>query len=434
METISIVSFIPMILLMVLFFMKVPVGFSLIISSLFYFTFMTDSSPVDLALQNMISGLESFPLLAIPFFIMMGVVMNYAGISDRLMTFAELCVGHLPGSLGHVNVLLSTLMGGLSGSSNADAAMDCKILVPEMEKRGYSREFSAAVTACSSLIPSVIPPGIVLIIYCMAAKQSIGKLFMAGYIPGVMLCIAMMIVVHVIAKKEGYGKTRERMARPGEIARGAWDAILALFMPFGLLMGLRFGAFTATEGGAMAVVYCLVVGFFVYRTLHVKDLVPIFRESFFATAEVMFVIVGANLFGYYVSWERIAQQAGQLILGITDNKYIFLLGINIFLLILGMFMDSGPVIIILMPLLLGPLQQMGIDPIHFGLIMVLNLQAGGLTPPFGSMMFICCSMLKLPMDRFAKACIPFYIAILAVLLICTFCPAIVMFLPNLIMG
>ena len=165
MEGLSITSFIPLILTLVLFFMKVPVGFSLLIASMYYFTFMNDTMPVVLTLQNLISGLESFPLLAIPFFILAGVVMNYAGISSRLMDFADLCVGHLPGSLGHVNVLLSTLMGGISGSSNADAAMQCKILVPEMERRGYSKEFSAAVTASSSLIPSVIPPGIVLIIY-----------------------------------------------------------------------------------------------------------------------------------------------------------------------------------------------------------------------------------------------------------------------------
>ncbi len=434
MEGLSFLSFLPLILTLVLFFMKVPVGFSLIISSMFYFTFMNTTMPVDLTLQNMVTCLESFPLLAIPFFIMAGVVMNYSGISSRLMSFADLVVGHLPGSLGHVNVLLSTLMGGISGSSNADAAMQCKILVPEMEKRGYKKEFSAAVTASSSLIPSVIPPGIVLIIYCMATRQSIGKMFMAGYIPGIMLCIAMMITVHIISKKEGYGKSREKMASPIEIAKGAWAAILALFMPFGLLMGLRFGLFTATEGGAIAVVYCFIVGIFVYKQIKPCHFVPIFKESFYATAEVMFIIIGASLFGYYLTYERIPHIVSQAILSIVDNKIVFLIGINIFLIILGMFMDSGPAIIILMPLLMGPLEKLGIDLIHFGLIMVLNLQAGGLTPPFGSMMFIVCSILKLPMDAFAKANIPFYLAILAVLIIVTFCPALVMFLPNLIMG
>ena len=268
----------------------------------------------------------------------------------------------------------------------------------------------------------------------MATRSSIGKMFMAGYIPGLMLCVAMMFTVHIMAKKHGYGATREKRATFGEILHGAWAAILALFMPFGLMMGLRFGLFTATEGGAMSVIYCFIVGFFVYKEIKPKDLIPIFKESFYATAEVMFIIVGANLFGYYLTYERIPHMISEAILGLIHNKYVFLIGINIFLLILGMFMDSGPAIIILMPLLMEPLANLGIDLTHFGLIMVLNLQAGGLTPPFGSMMFIVCSMLNLSMTKFTKANIPFYLAILAVLAIVTFCPAVVMFLPNLIMG
>lgn len=431
MDSISFISFLPLILALVLFFLKVPIGISLISSSLFYFCFINTSSPPYLALQNMISGLESFPLLAIPFFMLAGVVMNYSGISSRLMDFADLLVGHLPGSLGQVNVLLSTLMGGISGSSNADAAMQCKMLVPEMVRRGYSKEFSTAVTACSSLIPSIIPPGMMLIIYSMVAGTSIGKMFMAGYIPGLLLCVTMMIVVHIEARKCGYGATRERRATLKELASGIKAALLALFMPFGLVLGMRFGAFTATEGGAICVFYCLIVGVFIYKEIKPKHLIPIFRETFYATADVMFIIIGASLFGYYLTWERIPHMVSQMLLGITDNKYLFLLLINIFLLILGMFIDSGPAIIILVPLLMEPLQAMGIDLVHFGLIMVLNLQAGGLTPPFGSMMFITCSMTKVPITRYVKACVPFYLAIIATLLICTYLPGLVMLLPNL---
>ncbi|WP_243009249.1 TRAP transporter large permease [Clostridium sp. AM58-1XD] len=433
MDGVSFISFLPLIIAVVLFFLKVPIGFSLLASSLFYFGFINTTMPVDLALQNLITGLESFPMLAIPFFIMVGVVMNYAGISTRLMNFADLCVGHLPGSLGHVNVLLSTLMGGISGSSNADCAMQCKILVPEMEKRGYRREFSAAVTANSSLIPSVIPPGIVLIIYCMVARVSIGKLFMAGYIPGIMLCVAMMIVVHIEAKKQGYGKSREKRATVKEIAVGLKDAVLALFMPLGLIMGLRFGLFTATEGGAVSVIYCFIVGIFVYKEIKVKDILPILKETFYSTAVVIFIIIGANLFGYYLTWERIPNAVSTLILGLTQNKFLFLLGINIFLLICGMFIEAAPIIIVLMPLLMEPLAAMNINLIHFGIVMVLNLQLGGLTPPFGSMMFIACSMLKIPMTKFVKASIPFYAASLIVLMLITYFPQIVMFIPNLLM-
>ncbi len=433
MQGLTFVSFIPLIMIFILFMLKVPIGFSLLISSMTYFLFINNTMPVDLTLQNMISGLESFPLLAIPFFILVGVVMNHSGISKRLMVFADLLVGHLPGSLGHVNVVLSTLMGGISGSSNADTAMQCKILVPEMEKRGYKTEFSAAVTASSSVIPALIPPGIVMIIYSMVSRQSIGKMFLAGYIPGLLLTVAMMITVAIIAKKDGYGKTRETRASGKELLKGARDALLALFMPFGLLLGLRIGIFTPTEGGAISVVYCFIVGMFVYKELKASQIPPILVEAFYATAEVMFIIVGANLFGYYLSWERIPHTISAVVLDFTSNPYVFLISINIFLLILGMFIEAGPAIIILVPLLQEPLAVLGIDPIHFGIIMTLNLVIGGITPPFGSMMFIACSILKIPIDRFAKANIPFLIACIIVLMIITFVPAIVLFLPNLLM-
>lgn len=428
----SFTSFIPLIILLVLFLLKVPISFSLIASSLFYFTFINTSMAPDLALQNMISSMTSFPILAIPFFITAGVVMNYSGISSRLLKFSDLLVGHKRGSLGYVNVLLSTLMGGISGSSNADAAMQCKILVPEMEKRGYSKEFSAAVTASSSLIPSIIPPGLVLLFYATVAKQSIGKLFFAGYIPGLLLCAAMLIVVAIETKKYGFGKTRECKATGKEIWQGFITALPALFLPLGLLAGLRFGLFTATEGGAICVLYCFIVGIVIYREIKPEHLKPIISESVISTAEVMFILAGANLFGYYLSWERIPYYLSEFLVTSIQNKYLFLLYINVFLLIAGMFVDAAPLILIIVPLLLEPVKMLGIDPIHFGLIVVLNLQIGGLTPPFGTMMFIVCSMLNISIPKFVKANTPFYIASIIVLFICTYLPDLVLFLPNLV--
>ncbi len=426
------IGFFPLILALVLLFLKIPAGFALIAASMVYFLFMNTSSPPDLALQNLIAGLESYSLLAIPFFVMVGVVMNYSGISKRLMNFADILVGHLPGSLGHVNVLLSTLMGGISGSSNADAAMQCKMIVPEMEKRGYDTAFSAAVTACSAIIPTIIPPGLMLIIYCMVTKVSVADLFMAGYIPGIVLCISMLIVVHIQAKKKGYAATREKRASAKELVFGVKDAVLALFMPLGLILGLRIGLFTATEGGAMSVIYCFIVGAFIYREIKWKHVIPILKESFYATATVMFIVVGANLFGYYLTWERIPHQISELVLGITTNKWIFLFGLNIFLLLIGMFIDTGPLILILMPLLINPLEVMGISLIQFGILITLNLQIGGLTPPFGSMMFITCSMTKLGMKDFVKASVPFYLCVFVVLMLITYIPALSLFLPNLL--
>lgn len=431
---VSFMSYTPLILVIILFFLRVPVAFSLLAASIYYFAFVTtSSSPTDLALQNVVGSLQSFTLLAVPFFIMLGVIMNYAGVSRRLMNFADLLVGHLNGGLGQVNVLMSLFIGGISGSSNADTAIGCKILVPEMVRRGYDKEFCAAVTATSSLLSSVLPPGIVLIVYCMVAKVSVGRLFLAGYVPGLMLFIAMSITVAILARRRGYGKVRDKMSSPREIVKGAFTACLALFMPFGFLLGIRFGVFTPTEGGAVAVFYCLILGLFVYGEMKFRDLIPMLRESFSSTAEVLFIVVGANLFGYYLSWERIPQDVSEIILGFTDNKYIFLLAINVLMFIMGMFMESVPAIIILIPLLLEPLQQLDINLIHFGIILVLNLQIGGLTPPLGSIMFIVCQMIKLPMDKFVRANMPFLFAVIVVLGIVTYVPSLVMFVPDWLM-
>lgn len=429
---VNFISYVPMILVFVLFMLRVPAGFALIGTSMMYFTFMNDSMPVDLTLQNLVSGVQDFGLLAIPLFIMAGVVMNYSGISSRLMSFSELLVGHMPGGLGQVNVVLSTLMGGVSGSGNADTAMQCKILVPEMVKRGYHTETAAAITASSSIIPAVIPPGIVMIIYAMAARVSIGKLFLAGYIPGLLLCIALMIAVAIVSKKNGYKPSREEKASFKEVRDGAVSAVLALFMPFGLLLGLRFGMFTATEGGAMAVAYCTIVGSLIYRELKFKHLWPIVIETFLSSAAIMIIIIGAKLFGFYLSFERIPESISAIILSFATNKYLFLLFINVALLFIGMFMEVSPSMFIFVPLLIQPLKILGIDLIHFGIIMTINLMIGGITPPFGSMMFIASSITKTPMEKFMKANIPFLIAIIIVLFLVTYIEPITMFLPRLV--
>jgi tripartite ATP-independent transporter DctM subunit len=243
----------------------------------------------------------------------------------------------------------------------------------------------------------------------------------------------MMLTVSILAKKRRYPRARETRASLKDIAIGGGHAALALFMPLGFLMGIRLGLFTPTEGGAVAVLYCFIVGAFVYKEMKLRDLVPIFRETFTSTAQILFIIVGANLFGYYLSWERIPEALSRLILGYTNNKYVFLLAVNILMFIMGMFMEAAPVIIILLPLLLAPIQALGINMIHFGIIMVLNLQIGGLTPPFGGMMFVVCQMLHLPMDKFVKANMPFLLSVLIVLLLVTYVPLITMLLPNLFM-
>jgi tripartite ATP-independent transporter DctM subunit len=365
---------------------------------------------------------------------MAGSIMNYAGISEKLLKFADVCIGHLPGGLAQSNVLLSMLMGGVSGSANADAAMQSKMLVPEMEKSGYSKAFSAAITAASSAVTPVIPPGINLIIYALIASVSVGKVFTAGYVPGILMAVALMITVGIISRKRGYKPTRERRATAGEVGKQAIESIWALLFPFGIIMGLRIGLFTPSEAGAVAVLYCLVVGKFIYKNLHREHIIPIIMDTITGTASVVLIIVSANVFSYYMSWESIPQKITTLILAYVSSKYMFLLVVNILLLLLGMFIEGGAALIVVAPLLCPVASQFGIDLVHFGLVCIVNIMIGGLTPPFGSMMFTCCSITNCEIGEFVKECLPFVIALLVTLLLLTYVPQITMFVPNLVYG
>lgn len=330
----------PLIILFILFMLNIPVAFCLMVSALSYFVFCPTGMPANMVIQRMVASAESFPMLAIPFFILAGTIMTYSGISSRLMSFAECLTGHMSGGLGQVNVLLSALMGGVSGSSNADAAMQAKMLVPEMEKRGYGRGFSAAVTAASACITPIIPPGITLILYAFMAEVSVSKMFVAGYVPGILITAALMIVVTIQSKRKGYKPVREKAASAAEIWREFVKSIWALFMPFGLIMGLRIGIFTASEAGAVSVVYTLLVGFFVYKELNIKMMPRIIKESVYSTCSVMLIIVSASAFSYYMSWERIPQMITEMLTSFTSNPLVYLMIINVFLLILGMFLEG----------------------------------------------------------------------------------------------
>lgn len=425
-------AYVPILIAFLLYFSSIPVAYALFAATLSYFTFINTASPPDLILQKFITSTASFPLLAIPFFIMAGSIMNYSGISDRLMKFADVLTGHMTGGLAQVNIVLSTLMGGVSGSANADAAMQCKILVPEMEKRGYDKAFSTAITAASSAIAPVIPPGINLIIYALIARVSVGEIFLAGYIPGLIMAICLMVAVAIISKKRGYKPSRAKRATIGEIFKQAIESIWALFLPFGIIMGLRAGYFTPTEAGAIAVVFCIFIGFFVYRELKLKDFVEILKDTIYGTSTVVLIVVAASVFGYYMSWERIPQSITSLLLNITTNKWIMLGVINIMLLILGMFLEGGAALIILAPLLVPVVVDLGINPVHFGLVAIVNIMIGGVTPPFGTMMFTTCSITGTPIQDFTREVLPFIFALIVALMIITYIPSLVMFLPNLL--
>lgn len=428
------IAYLPILLVFILYFSSIPIAYALFGSSLFYFAIIDTSSPVDLILQKFVTSTQSFPLLAIPFFVMAGSIMNYAGISKKLMQFADVLTGHMQGGLAQVNVLLSMLMGGVSGSANADAAMQSKMLVPEMEKRGYSKAFSTAITAASSAVTPVIPPGINLIIYALIANVSVGRVFAAGYLPGILMTITLMVVVHIVSKKRGYKPVREKRASAVEIAKQSIDSLWALLFPFGIILGLRIGMFTPSEAGAVAVVYCIIVGKFIYKELGSEHIIPVLKETIFGTSGVVLIIVSANVFGYYLNWERIPQAMTGLLLNLTQSKYVMLMIVNFLFLLLGMFLEGGAAMIILAPLLVPVMVRLGVDPVHFGLITIVNIMIGGITPPFGSMMFTTCSITQCPIADFVKESIPFIIALLVSLLFVTYIPAISLLLPNLIYG
>lgn len=421
----------PVIVLFILFFLNIPIGFALMGSALFYFMFINQTMAMNMVIQQFVTSVESFPYLAVPFFIMVGSVMNYSGISEQLMNMAEILAGHMKGGLAQVNCLLSAMMGGISGSANADAAMQSKILVPEMIKKGFSPSFSAAVTAASSAVSPVIPPGTNLILYALIANVPVGDMFLAGYTPGILMTVAMMITVYIISVKRGYEPSREKMASPKEVFNQAMKSIWALAIPFGIILGMRMGIFTPTEAGGVAVVFCFLVGFFVYKQLKLKHIPIILMETVKSTGSVMIIIASAKVFGYYMTLERIPQIITQALMDFTDNKFLLLIVINLLLLFVGMFIEGGAALVILAPLLVPAVKGLGVDPLHFGVIFIVNIMIGGLTPPFGSMMFTVCSIVNVRLEDFIKEVWPFIVSLLVVLLIVTYSENIALFIPNL---
>ncbi len=424
-------SLTPVVVLFVLFFLNIPVAFALMGASLFYFVFINTSMPMQMVIQQFVTSVESFPYLAVPFFIMVGSVMNYSGISGALMDFADVLVGHTKGGLAQVNVLLSALMGGISGSANADAAMQSKILVPEMERKGFSKAFSAAITAGSSAISPVIPPGTNLILYALIAGVPVGSMFLAAYMPGMLMALALMITVHIIAIKRDYKPSRDRISTFMEILRQFGKSIWALFIPFGIIMGMRFGIFTPTEAGGIAVVFSIIVGFIIYKQLKPAHIPLILMDTVKGTGGVMAIIASARVFGYYLTLERIPQMITETLVNFTDSTFVLLIVINLLLLFIGMFLEGGAALVILAPLLVPAVVMFGVDPIHFGMIFIVNIMIGGLTPPFGSMMFTVSTIVNVKVEDFIREVWPFIGALVAVLLLITYSETVALFTLNL---
>jgi len=409
---------------------NLPVFIAVILAVLVYFFIAGDASPV-IAVQRLVGAAENSTLLAIPFFILLGNVLNYTGMTGRMLHLAEVLTGHFKGGLAQANVLLSTLMGGLSASSLADCAMLCRMLVPGMTKLGYSRSFSTVVTAAGSLITPIIPPGIALIIYGYVADVSIGKMFLAGIIPGILCAAALMCTIRGISGVRGYKPAREKGPTWSEFWQALKGASGALVLVVVIIGGIRAGIFTPTEAGAIAVVYAIVIGMFVYKEMTVGDLKSALMETAIATAGIMLIIMACSAFAWVLSWERVAQNVASFITGYSDSPTTFLMIINVFLLILGMFIEGNAAIIVLVPLLMPTVRQLGIDPVQFGLIMILNLSIGCLTPPMGTIMFISNAITGTRVGEFTREVWPLLLALLAVLMLVTYVPAVSTFLPNL---
>ncbi len=423
------------IILFVTFFgliiLRIPVTFSLVASTLaagFYL-----QVPVVAIFQRMGQGVYSFSFLAIPFFILAGEIMATGSISTRLVKVADLIVGRFIGGFAQVNILASTFFGAISGSATADVASVGGILIPMMEEQGYDRDFSVNVTVTSACQSMIIPPSHNMIIFALAAGGlSTGKMFLAGVVPGLLLAVSLMVVTYIIAKKRNYPRgDRYTMAEALTIIK---DGILGMMTIAIIMIGVTTGLFTATESAAIACIYSFIVTFFVYRDIPLKSMWVILKRTVRTLAMVLAVIAAANGFCWIMSYLRIPELATQALLSISDNKYVLLVLINVFLLILGCIMDVAPLIVITTPVLLPVIQQIGMDPIQFGIVMLCNLAIGMCTPPVGATLFAGCAVGKIPMEKCMKGIIPFYGAMLVVLLLVTYIPAVSLFLPNLLMG
>ncbi len=418
------------ILLLVLLFIKVPVYLSVLAASVTYFLF-TPKMNIMIFAQKVISGTESLSLLAIPFFVCAGIFMNYTGVTKRIMNFCVVITGRMSGGLAQVNVLLSTLMGGLSGSSLADAAMEAKMLVPTMEKNGYSKAFSSVITAASGMVVPLIPPGVGLIIYGCINNISIGKLFIAGIGPGLFMCITLMIYVHFLSVKRGYLPVREDKISVKEKVEAFKPAFFPLLLPIIIIGGVRIGVFTASEAGTVAIVYAVLLGLF-YRELGWTEVKKSLSETVTTTASIMLIVAAASAFSWILTKESIPQSFSLWMISVIHNKYVFLIMVNIFLWFVGMFIEGNASMIVLAPLLAPVAASYGIDPIHFAMVYIFNCTIGAFTPPMGTLIFVTCGVTHCSTSEFIKESIPFYFLFLADLIILTYFPPLSTFLVNLI--
>lgn len=419
------------ILFFILLLLGLPVAFTIGISGFVFFV-LSDFLPVSIGVQTIASVSQSFPLLAVPFFVLAGHLMNESGITERLFSFSKIAVGWMSGGLAQVSVVLSTLMGGVSGSAVADAAMEARVLGPTMLAEGYSKGYTAAVIAISSLITATIPPSLGLILYGYVGNVSIGQLFLAGIIPGLLMMMVLMVTSFLIARKRGYRTAGARVPKIKELLTATWAAKWALAFPVLLLVAIRGGLFTPSEVGAFAVVYAIIIGLFAHKELTFKKIVTAGSHALSDIGMIMFIILMSGMIGYAIIIEQIPQNIAQALLTVSSEPKIVFGLILLMLFVSGLFIESTVMVLLLTPIFVPIIIEIGVDPVHFGILMMSIVTLGSMTPPVGVAMYTVCSLLDCDVDEYIKEAIPFLAAVMALVVVLIFLPDLVLFLPRLV--
>ena len=422
---------ISLLLIMLLMLCGVPITFTLGIVSAT--VLIVKGYPLGLIPHMMITGVESWVLLAVPFFILTGQLMNASKLTDRIFDFASACVGHIKGGLGHVNILASMIFAGISGAALADVQGLGLVEIKAMKDKGYDLEFSAAVTAASSTIGPIIPPSIPMVVYAAIAEVSVAKLFLAGFLPGILMGLAMMILVYVMATSPTFPVKPDPRPTLHHLLHTFVQSIPSLVIPAILVAAILFGVATPTEIGVISIVYIIMVVGFIYRSLDWAEAWKAVKGTAEATSAILIILATAALYSKMLAMEQVPQMMTRYVLEVTGNDpVLFLIAVNVLLLILGCFLDATAIMVIALPILLPIARLLQIDFIHFGIIVVFNLMIGLLTPPFGLCLYAIVNMTKIPMDRMVRAIAPFFVPLLLTLVFITFAKRPIMFLPNLI--
>ncbi len=413
-----------------LVFLGVPVAFSIGVTAMANLMIKGDI-PLTIMVQRMVNGLDSFPFLAIPLFILAGQLMNRSGLTDRIFEFALSIVGHIKGSLAHVNVIASIIFAGISGVAQADAAGLGMIEIEAMKKAGYRLDYAAAVTATSSIIGPIIPPSVIMAVFSVISSISLARLFLAGFIPGLIMGLSLMIMIYFLAATGRQTGTVYERKSMGEVSKSFMRAVPALLTPVILVAGMLLGIATPTELGAICVVYGLILAF-CYGTLTLRMLIKAFEETLIMVGILVFVIAASFPFSWLVAINDLPSKLATFMMAFSTNKWVILLVLNVILLFLGSIMETTAILLIMVPVLHPLMQSMDVDPVHFGLIVVINLLIGAVTPPFGMCLYIVREITGVPFARVVKTTIPFLIPLLLALLLVTYVPQVSLFLPNLV--